>query len=244
MEAVKNQNITDRIERLERSVARHRLVEAIAIPLAITALGMSAAVRPSQAVEPKREAAGLLRVRGLVVEDAAGHPRIVLGEPALAIEGRKRKDSTNALVFLDEKGVDRAAFGYQLDPQIAGKVVPRKAAAVGMNIYDAAGNERGGFGFLESGAVVLGLDTAEGREGASLAVDDGGRASTLMMASRKGGFERIGLYVDDERALVKIGDVQGAERIVMMAPGTEKPQMLLLDAAHEKQTNLIEKLER
>src|SRR4051812_1172656 len=48
-----------------------------------------------------------MRVRGLIVEDDQGRPRIVMGAPFPNVAERSRKDPpTNAMVFLDESGHD------------------------------------------------------------------------------------------------------------------------------------------
>ncbi len=231
--------VTDLLERtgtLERELRRWRrcaLLAALGIA-ACAATGISS--RPSPGVAGDQ---GVLRVRGLVVEDVEGRPRIVLGAPTPALDRRKRSDATVSLVFLDADGDDRLVLGEQPDPMIEGHVVPRRSPAVGLNIQDGGGNERGGFGLLETGLVVLGLDTGNGREGISLSVDDVLGASALLMASRKGGFERVGLYVDDERALVKVADTRGAERLLLMAGSTEEPRLLVLDADHATQRDLL-----
>jgi hypothetical protein len=56
--------------------------------------------------------------------------------------------------------------------QINGALQHRVANGIGVLLNDGKGNERGGFGFLDSGRVTLGLDRAHGEEGAFLPVDD------------------------------------------------------------------------
>lgn len=47
----------------------------------------------------------ILHTRGVVVDDGAGHPRILIGAPFPNDPGRIRQDErTTAIVFLDEKG--------------------------------------------------------------------------------------------------------------------------------------------
>lgn len=224
------QDLLCRTEALERALRRWRLAASTCL------LGFAACAATLGA---RVAASDVLHVRGLVVEDDAGRPRLVLGAPVSRLEGRKRTDGTVALLVLDEDGDERVALGYQPDPMIGGQIVPRKSPSVGLNVFDGGGNERGGLGLLESGSVVLGLDTDNGREGVSLFVDDTAGHSGIMLGSRQGGHERLGLYVDDERALLKVSDTRGAERLLLMATDTSDAQLLVLDADHEHPRDLL-----
>lgn len=151
----------------------------------------------------------ILRVRGIIIEDAAGHERILIGAPIPAAQNRVRTDEarvrevwakrlipgnpdrymnfyktykhdTNGILILDEQGFDRLALGDQTpDPNI-GK---RNAPSTGMVINDEQGFERAGFGLHNVNGqhrVVLGMDSNEGREALSLAVrDEGGIGITI-----------------------------------------------------------------
>jgi hypothetical protein len=52
----------------------------------------------------------LVRVRGLVVEDAAGRERILIGAPVPAVKGRKRRDDSVGFIVLGENGADRVTL--------------------------------------------------------------------------------------------------------------------------------------
>ena len=114
----------------------------------------------------------ILRVRGLVIEDAEGRPRALLGAPFPRVPGRKRQDEgSNALVFLNEEGFDRLIVGEGIDPEVEGKVYAKEKRAVvgsayGVSITDGSGNERGGFGFTAipagGGRAVIALDRPTG----------------------------------------------------------------------------------
>ncbi|MFN0011519.1 MAG: hypothetical protein ACKVS8_07735 [Phycisphaerales bacterium] len=69
-----------------------------------------------------------------------------------------------SLTIVDEHGVPRVRVGGQLpDAVIDGKSVPRGDEAAGVLIYDAGGQERGGYvTFRRSGNAVLTLDTKKG----------------------------------------------------------------------------------
>ncbi len=51
-----------------------------------------------------------LHLRGLVIEDESGRPRIVLGAP-ISNQGRKRTDTLTGIAFLSEAGIDRITIG-------------------------------------------------------------------------------------------------------------------------------------
>jgi hypothetical protein len=155
----------DRIERLERFVKKIKLHSL----LAVVVVGCLFIVGKFSAASPQDSK--IIHVRGIVVEDESGHPRMLLGAP-ISIQGRKRQDELNGLAILSADGTDRLTIGTAGDVQINGKIEHRIANGVGMLLNDAQGNERGGFGYLDNGRVVLGLDRAHGTEGVTLSVND------------------------------------------------------------------------
>jgi len=129
-------------------------------------LGAAAALSAGARFQDSQD---VLRVKGLIVEDAEGRPRIVLGAPLAELEGRVRSDPAVGLVVLDENGRDRVSVGSPaIAPQSGGEVVPRVGGTSGIVFSDETGNERGGFGYLEGGRVVLGIDYPDGREAVAL----------------------------------------------------------------------------
>jgi hypothetical protein len=116
---------------------------------------------PSRTVEAQ-DTAHILRVRGLVIEDARGRPRILLGAPFPAVKERVRQDERKtSILFLDEQGHDRLTLGEELEPQINGKVpagIHRIASGFGVVIHDGEGNERGTYGWLSNGRALITLD--------------------------------------------------------------------------------------
>ena len=142
---------------------------------------------------------GVLRVRGLVIEDDAGRARILIGAPVPEAGNRVRTDTarvreiwgprfpetymgyyrdynhaTNGLVILSEDGFDRLVVGDPVpDPNIGKRVGP----STGLVINDAQGFERSGLGLLDVDGhyrVVYGLDSDRGREGLALVLNDQG----------------------------------------------------------------------
>jgi hypothetical protein len=100
-----------------------------------------------------REQDKVLRARGIIIEDAMGRPRILLGAPVAKVEGRKDQEDVYGLMVLGENGVDRVMVCYPLPgTQREGE------AAGGVLLNDARGGERGGYVAADNGEVVLTLD--------------------------------------------------------------------------------------
>lgn len=188
--------MTDRIERLERSVRRLRLY-AVAITAALVAVAALAVGWSSRA---QGESADVLRARGLVIVDAEGRERILIGAPIPHATHRVRTDierveeiwgprfppayvdeyyptyrnALHGMLVLDENGFDRVAIGDSVpDPNIGRRI----GSASGVLINDAEGFERSGYGLLEvegTYRVVLGLDGDDGQEGVVLSLHDEG----------------------------------------------------------------------
>ncbi len=133
----------------------------------------------------------ILRARGLVIEDADGRERILIGAPVPKAASRVRTDmakvnqawgkrfpnldwyktvnnSANGILILDENGFDKIAIGDPTpDPNIGRRIAP----AVGIQINDQEGFERTGWGYFPAkDRVVLGLDSRKGQEGVTLFV--------------------------------------------------------------------------
>src|SRR5262245_16748295 len=202
--------LRSRLELLERRLRRTRAALAA---LAVLAVGAA-----WQAGAGDAKAGQVLRVRGLVVEDEAGRPRILLGAPLPQTEARKRKDDMTGVLLLGEDGADRVALGAPTPaPQIGGKVGQRIADGAGLQIMDHTGNERGGFTYLDNGRVVLGLDYP-GREAVALFVMPEGYAGILVSSDNEGGHERGGIVVDNKKgsAVIKLADRKSRERAMIL----------------------------
>lgn len=118
----------------------------------------------------------ILRVRGLIIEDSQGRPRILLGAPFPAVRERLRQDArTTSMLFLDQNGHDRLTLGQELEPQVGGKLLPpgvhRIASGFGVVIHDGSGDERGAYGWLTNGRALLTLDRP-GAEAFAAVVND------------------------------------------------------------------------
>lgn len=154
-----------RLERLERFVQTTKILFFLSFVAVVAVIVFGKYALASDRDEK------ILRVRGIVIEDATGHPRMLIGAP-VSNQGRKRQDELTGLVMLGDDGTDRLTIGTAADVQINGKMEPRLAKGIGFLLNDATGNERGGFGLLDNGRVTLGLDRAHGEEGAFLTVND------------------------------------------------------------------------
>lgn len=128
---------------------------------------------------------GVLRARGLVIEDAQGRDRILLGAPIPESRHRLRTDlervrqhwasrlggekymedyatynhDVSGVVFLNEQGYDKLILGEKTPDPNTGK---RLVEAAGLTLNDDEGFERGGLGIsrTEGGEyrVTLGMD--------------------------------------------------------------------------------------
>ena len=188
----------ERMEKLERELRLMKFYAAL-LTLVIT-VGAIAAFRPGA------QRADVIRVRGIVIEDARGRDRILIGAPVPESKARVRTDlarveqtwakrypnpkqymeyykgyrhSVHGIVVLDENGQDRLALGDSVpDPNIGKRIGP----ATGIMLNDAQGFERSGYGMLTvqgKDRVVLGFDDDQG-EGIALALVDGGHTGLMM----------------------------------------------------------------
>ncbi len=188
--------LRDRIERLEKRLRLFYLAGGLAAVLLVMLAGTTLQTGNAQS----NSSANILRARGLVIVDEQGRERILLGAPIPPAANRVRSDQArvkeiwakrfpkeyrkwyqeyrhdmNGLLVLDEKGFDRVAIGDRVpDPNIGKRIGPQ----TGMIINDEQGFERSGYGLIKVNdlyRVVLGLDSAKGQEGLTLALlDEGG----------------------------------------------------------------------
>jgi hypothetical protein len=178
-----------RLNQLENQVRRLRLTVAMMLVI-LVGTGVAAFTQSQP---------DIVRARGIVIEDAAGRERILIGAPIPPANNRVRTDSIRArqawagrfpdpdeymryyadyrnsmhgMLVLDENGYDRVAIGDSTpDPNIGRRLGP----STGIQINDDHGFERSGYSLLKvngSDRVVLGLDGRRG-EGVVLSLDEG-----------------------------------------------------------------------
>src|SRR5947209_18564017 len=94
-----------KLEATQRVLRLICLLEAIALLTVAAGTFLMGHVHASSGPE-------ILRVRGLVIEDAEGRPRALLGAPFPRVQGRKLLDEgSNELVLLNEVGTNRQIGG-------------------------------------------------------------------------------------------------------------------------------------
>jgi len=194
-----------RTAQLER---RLRVVQLIAVSFVVAVAGYACASLPHASAQ-SAQGPRILRVQGLIIEDAAGRERILIGAPIPAAANRVRTDrrrvqqawggqmprqymewyddyrhSMHGVLILDENGYDRVLIGDSVpDPNIGKRI----ASSTGVIINDEQGFERSGYGLMKPGGVgrvVLGLDSDDGREGVVLALSDDGFAGLMVRDQR------------------------------------------------------------
>ena len=198
--------LIEEVGRLQRRTRRlERLLAASAVA-ALAALAIAAAPRAPE----------VLRARGLVLEDERGQARLLLGAPLPAVDERLRKDPASGLVLLDEAGHDRLQLGLVGGPQMGGVVQTRLSPATGLAVCDATGDERCGFGVMENGRAVLGLDAPAG-EGVMLFVAPDLDSNGLIVNTHSGDqtVQRISLSAGSKDAALSVSDAGGKPRAAL-----------------------------
>jgi hypothetical protein len=201
--------------RLARLEARNTKLTIICGALAILCMGLGTTFAVAG---PTRNQPDVIHAKGLVIEDANGHPRILIGAPFPDVPGRIRHDERTAAVeFLDEKGHDRLTVGESFTPQIKG-VVPanfhRIGVGVGVTLHDTDGNERGGMSWLSNGRGGIAFDYPE-RDAIGMYVDDKDRSATFVL-------ENPDAAVGDKSLLELTAKGKGGELKLFDAAGKAK----------------------
>jgi len=201
--------------RLKRQVTWLRIGVGLCLLLAAVAMCLSF----------NSSSGGILRVKGLVITDASGRDRILLGAPVPDSRSRLRQDSaTDSLVFLAKDGVDRLAIGQAPEPVMHGKTVRRIGDNndYGMTLYDTHGNERGAFGFLGMGRVILGMDRPSG-DAIGMYVDDKTNYAGLLLNYDHGKDAALSFGTSGTGLSLLVGDVEGTPRASLEMAGTQAP---------------------
>ncbi len=222
-----DRDVMDRIERIERAFRAWRFIGLAASTALLALLCMSW----GRAREPQ----DVLRIKGLIVEDAAGRPRILIGAPVPAVPERKRQDPASGLVLLGETGFDRLQIGGVGGPQMGGVVQKRVAEATGLMVCDEEGDERAGFGHFANGQVGWGLDYEGGEAIVAAVLPDQGLAGIMLNAEvDQGNPTRIMLSTQrGEGASLRLCDDQGTERAALEIGGLGAPALRVLDEKGE-----------
>jgi len=105
--------LASRVRTLERQVRATTALVGLLL-LAMVAVVAAGWTRAQEATKPPA-ADRVMRLRGLVIEDDSGRPRVVLGAPVATLAGRRRSDRAIGMMLLDENGRDRLQPGNDLD---------------------------------------------------------------------------------------------------------------------------------
>lgn len=182
------------LARLRREVRGARLLATVSTLLSAFLL--------ISGLTPANRGTDVIRTRGIVIVDAEGRDRMLIGAPIPASRDRIRSDfekarqawgkaypdfewyrtlenSTNGMVLLDERGFDRLVLGDPApDPNIGKRIAP----ASGIAINDENGHERSGWGYFPVlHRTLLGVDTPSGTEGVMVGALDDSSAGVVVM---------------------------------------------------------------
>jgi hypothetical protein len=220
-----------RIGRLERRLHWTWSAAAVLVLAAVALACRSAGGAADAHDNGVHRNSGILRVRGLVVEDAEGRARLVLGAPVPVVGERVRGDAPVGLVLLGPDGHDRLQLGVVGGPQMGGNVQARQSPATGLMVNDEHGDERGGFGVFENGQVGFGLDYPSQRELIVAAVmPDRGMAGMVFSADvDENPMRAMILTTREGETVIQTSDASGASRAVWTAPAKGAPKLQVLD---------------
>ena len=195
------QQAEHRIASLERQLRHQR--RALGAAVVVGTIALLGAFAPGSR--------DVIRTRGIVIVDERGRQQILIGAPIPAAANRVRtnparverawasrfpdpqqymrwyagyRHSMHGILVLDENGYDRLAIGDSTPDPNSGK---RVGAGRGIEINDARGFERTGYGILTVAGkdrVVLGLDGSDGEEAVVLSVHDGGTSGLSVRAKQ------------------------------------------------------------
>jgi len=225
---------TEDWNRLQREVARLRVLVIIALLAVIGLAAVSLLRRPATPARPE----AILRAQGLVITDTEGHDRILIGAPVPASKDRTRKDdASDGIIFLGKTGADRLAVGQLPTLHIDGKTYKRRGDGdnYGMTLYDTKGSERGGLAYMGSGRVGLALDRATPPyEAIGLMVNDSDNFAGMYInyGDPKGRDSAMELGTDTDSVSIALKDKDGHPRARLSLDGTSnKPAWKFDDAA-------------
>lgn len=227
---MENKVLEARVKTLEKKLLCLTSVCGLLVVAMIVIMANSSIQRVKAAENVK-----VLHLRGLVIEDAQGRARILLGAPFPTVHDRRRQDATTtAMLFLDEKGRDRFSIGEKMPAQLNGKVSPqfhRIGAGYGLTIYDSAGNERGGMGFISNGSrvsrAVIALDRP-GQDAWGAMVDDKtGFAGTVSIYPRGTGHGASGVVIGTQgkKAYITVKDLNDMPRATLGVGPEQTPSL-------------------
>lgn len=222
--------LATRVRQLER-----RLCALLVVSLT---LGVTAAKASSSPQD-------VLRVRGLVVVDAEGRERIVLGAPMGDASKNGKLANAVGLAVLDSAGKLHVALGAN-NPLVfrTGQLGTRTAQEAGLTIYDPrTGGERGGMGAFANGAANICLDYGtKDKEGAclSIAPDDQYAAVILNANPRYPQYDVATMFAgaDGSASLKAFGAGQNTDGVMIRA-GKGRARITVYDTSGKSPEELV-----
>ncbi len=236
------ETVDERLRALEGRLGRTQVALALTL-IALTAFAVTGFAPAIHGTASQQR--GALHLRGLVIEDDQGRPRVLLGAPAPNVAGRRRREAVDGIVLLGPNGADRVVISYPgLEPQVMGKVETRSVAipSAGFLINDSEGNERAGLGVSDDGSrVSLGLDYSD-RDAMGLLVSPSfsGLAAFARNGERN---DQVTMGVlGDGTSMFKLADSNGDEHIMVEAHKGSPPRFLLQNPTTHKLQDVTGKL--
>lgn len=178
--------------------------------------------------ENSENSGGIIHANGIVIEDEAGEPRILIGNPIPDKTSRLRKDTLNGIVLLDDKGVDRVHLGEHGKLYLGGQLEERLNDGYSLFFNDSLGEERSGYGFSDDdNSVGLGMDYggADGGEAIYLYAAPGIAFMTMNadLPPNSGIRDRIVLWheSDNDLSLMKLSDSSGDGKVMLRTTNGE-----------------------
>ncbi len=234
------ESVDERLTMLERRLRRTQLALTLIALAGVAVAGFAPATHAAPTDQSR-----VLHLRGLVIEDDQGRPRVLVGAPSPHVVGRKRGEGVNGIILLGPNGADRVVISYpSLEPQVMGKVETRSIAvpSAGLLINDSEGNERAGLGASDDGSrVSLGLDYSD-RDAMGLLVSP--NFSGLAVFARNG--ERNDQITEgvlaDGTSTFKLADSSGDEHFMFEGHKGSSPRFLLQNPTTHKLQDVTAKL--
>lgn len=188
----------------------------------------------------------VLRARGLVITDAGGRDRIVLGAPMAHASRDPKLAETVGLAVLDASGRLHVSVGADNPLVYAdGGLGERVDRSAGITIYDPRhGGERGGMGAFMDGRANVCLDYGAGKEAACMAVapTDAYAAVILNGTPEEPQFDRVTMYVGaDGTGVLKAFGGGKNEGGVLIVAGSGPPSVTAYDSTGQVIADLVER---
>lgn len=226
------------VQRLEREVmALRKTIRRLSAVMILGACGLlAAALAPQESV---------IRARGLVIMDAAGRERIVLGDPMSDVTNDAKLADAIGIVVLDSLGQMNVALGVQNPLVVAGgQTAQRAVTGAGLTIYDPRdGKERGGISAFEDGRANVCLDYGEKqKEAACLSVAPADQYAAVLLNGTPGEpqHDRVAMFVGaDGQGAIKVFGGYGNSGGVLLTAGASMPKIQVFDTTGAPVSELV-----